>query len=96
MAVNKVDYEVLDSAKGVYANQAEAVSQIISTLNSTNANLQAGWTNQTADAFIQRYESEYKTNLIRLGEALQSISGFITSYVQNRMEEDQQSASALR
>ena len=53
MAVNKVDYEVLTSGVSVYANQAEALDEVIQALVKMNGELQGGWTNQTADAFIE-------------------------------------------
>ena len=49
MAVNKVDYEVLTSGVSVYANQAEALDEVIQALVKMNGELQGGWTNQTAD-----------------------------------------------
>ena len=53
MAVNKVDYEVLTSGVSVYSNQAGALDDVINSLVQMNGQLQDGWTNQTADAFIQ-------------------------------------------
>ena len=47
MAVNKVDYEVLTSGVSVYANQAEALDEVIQALVKMNGELQGGWTNQT-------------------------------------------------
>lgn len=45
MAVNKVDYEVLTSGVSVYANQAEALDEVIQALVKMNGELQGGWTN---------------------------------------------------
>ena len=63
MAVNKVDYEVLTTGVSTYGNQAEAISEALNALITMNGQLQEGWTNQTADAFIQRFEDEYKPAL---------------------------------
>ena len=63
MAVNKVDYEVLTSGVSVYSNQAGALDDVINSLVQMNGQLQDGWTNHTADAFIERFENEYKPDL---------------------------------
>ena len=93
MAVNKVDYEVLTSGVSVYANQAEALDEALVKMN---GELQGGWTNQTADAFIERFEDEYKPALENARDAIQSISDFIQSYMQNRQDDDAQGAAAVR
>ena len=90
MAVNKVDYEVLTSGVSVYADE------VIQALVKMNGELQGGWTNQTADAFIERFEDEYKPALENARDAIQSISDFIQSYMQNRQDDDAQGAAAVR
>ena len=52
MAVNKVDYEVLTTGVSTYGNQAEAINEALNALVTMNGQLQEGWTNQTADAFL--------------------------------------------
>ncbi len=96
MSVNKVDYEVLSSGIGVYANQAEALDEVISMLLQMNGQLQEGWTNQTSDAFIARFEEEYKPALENVREAIQSISDYISSYMQARQDDDAAGAAAVR
>lgn len=96
MAVNKVDYEVLGEGVTVYANQASALSDVLSALISMNGTLQDGWTNQTADAFIQRFEDEYKPAMENVAEAIQSISDYIQSYINARQEDDAAGAAAVR
>ena len=87
MAVNKVDYEVLTSGVSVYSNQAGALDDVINSLVQMNGQLQDGWTNQTADAFIERFENEYKPALE---------NDFIQNYMQNRQDDDAQGAAAVR
>ena len=96
MAVNKVDYEVLTSGVSVYSNQAGALDDVINSLVQMNGQLQDGWTNQTADAFIERFESEYKPALENARDAIQSIYDFIQNYMQNRQDDDAQGAAAVR
>lgn len=96
MAINKVDYDVLTTGVSVYARQAEALDDVINSLVTMNGELQEGWTNQTSDAFIQRFEDEYKPALENVREAVQSISDFIQSYMQNRQADDEQGAAAVR
>ena len=81
MAVNKVDYEVLTSGVSVYSNQAGALDDVINSLVQMNGQLQDGWTNQTADAFIERFENEYKPALENARDAIQSISDFIQNII---------------
>lgn len=94
-SINKVDYNVLENAVSVYANQASAIDEVINYLVKMNSELQSGWTNQTSDAFINRFESEYKVNLQNIRDALQNISDYIKKYSANRQEEDAQGASAI-
>ena len=96
MAVNKVDYEVLTSGVSVYANQAEPLDELIQALVKMKGEIQGGWTSQTADAFIERFEDEYKPALENARDAIQSISDFIQSYMQNRQDDDAQGAAAVR
>lgn len=96
MAVNKVDYEVLTSGVSVYGNQADALDDVLNVLVQMNGQLQDGWTNQTADAFIQRFEDEYKPALENVREAIQSISDYIQSYIQARQDDDAAGAAAVR
>ncbi len=96
MAVNKVDYEVLTTGVSTYGNQAEAINEALNALVTMNGQLQEGWTNQTEDAFIQRFEDEYKHALENVIEAVQSISDYIQSYMQARQDDDAAGAAAVR
>ncbi len=96
MAVNKVDYEVLTDGVGTYANQAEAINEALNALVNMNGQLQQGWTNQTAEAFIERFEEEYKPALENIVEAVQSISDYIQSYMEARQEDDAAGAAAVK
>ena len=95
MSVNKVDYDVLEQVETVYANQAAALDDIINTLVKTNSDLQAGWTNKTAEAFINRFETDHKIALQNVRDAIQKISEYISEYAANRQDEDSQGASAV-
>ena len=95
MAVIMVDFDVLDTGVTEYANQANAIDDVLTALINMNGQLQDGWTNLTADAFIQRFEEEYKPALENVRDAVQSISEYIQSYVQNRQDDDQAGASAI-
>ena len=95
MAENIIDYEVVMNASKSYLAQAEVLANVIQTLTATNADLQVGFKNQTSQAFIERYKSEYKVGLEKAQEALQSISDFLTTYVNNRMEEDSITAGGI-
>ena len=96
MAVNKVDYEVLTSGVSVYSNQAGALDDVINSLVQMNGQLQDGWTNQTADAFIERFESEYKPALQNDRDAIQNINDINKKYMQNRKDENELRTEAER
>ena len=96
MAINKVDYEVLESGVTVYATQAANIDDALTALINMNGQLEAGWTNQTASAFIERFNSEYKPALENVRDAVQSISDYIRQYSSNKQDEDAQGASAIR
>lgn len=96
MAINKVDYEVLATGVSVYGSQAEALNEVLNALISMNGQLQDGWTNLTADAFIERFEEEYKPALENVREAIQGISDYIQNYMQARQDDDSAGAAAVR
>ena len=96
MAINKVDYEVLDTGVTTYGRNAETLDEVINDLVNMNGQLQDGWTNDTADAFIERFNDEYKPALENARDAIQSISEYIAKYVQNRQDDDTQAAAAIR
>lgn len=95
MAENYIDYEVVEASAQSYSQQAEALGAVLQTLAGTNDALQGGFKNQTATAFIERYDSEYKVALEKAQEALLSISEFLTTYMNNRMEEDNATAGSV-
>lgn len=96
MATNMIDYEVLQQAATSYNNEAAAIADVISKLNSVNGVLQQGWQNQTSNAFIERYEREYKKELQDIQNALAEISQYITKYRQTEIERDQSGANSVR
>lgn len=95
-SINSMDYEVLQQASTTYKNQGDAIDNVIKALNNMNGTLQAGWQNETSQAFIERYESEYKVALQEIMEALNSISDYIAKYRQTEIERDQSGANSIR
>ncbi len=95
MAVNYVDYEVLTQGKTVYANQAAAIMDIVDIINRMNADLQQGWSNETARAFVERISSDHIPKLKQASEAIQEVSDYINTYLANKQSEDMQGASAI-
>ncbi len=96
MATNKIDYEALERAATNYENQATALADMVAKLDSTNATLAEGWQNETARAFIERYECEHKRALQSAGEALRNISAYIKKYSENERERDRSGANSVR
>lgn len=95
MAVNYVDYEVLNTGKTVYANQANEIMEIVKAIKSMNSDLGQGWSNETARAFIVRIENDHIPKLEKASAAIQEISDYINTYLANRQSEDSQGASAI-
>ena len=95
MAINKVDYEVLRRGASTYNTQAQAINEVLRACKTMNDQLAGGWTNETATAFIERFDREYSPALRKTVEALESISAFITSYATNRQQDDAASARQI-
>ena len=95
MSVNKVDYDVLQQAVTTYSNQANAIDDVINALTAMNGELQGGWTNKTSDAFIARFQSDYKVKLQNIRDAVQEISTYISQYSSNRLADDEASAASI-
>ena len=96
MATNKIDYDVLEQAAGTYNNQATAINDVLTKLNSTNGTLSGGWQNETSKAFIERYEREHKKALEAARDAIADIAAYITKYRANEIERDQSGANSIR
>ena len=95
MAVNYVDYDVLNDGKVVYANQARAIDDVITAINNMNRALQEGWSNETARAFVERINSDHIPKLRNAAAAIQEVSDYINTYLANKQSEDSQGASAI-
>lgn len=95
MAVNYVDYEVLEQGKTVYAQQADAIINVIDAIKRMNADLQQGWSNETARAFAERIDSDHIPKLQKASEAIREVSEYIKTYGLNRKDEDTQGASGI-
>lgn len=72
------------------------MDDVLTALVQMNGQLQEGWTNLTAEAFIERFENEYKPALENARDAIQSIFDYIQNYMQNKQDDDAQGASAIR
>ena len=87
MAVNLVDYDVLEKGKTDYANQAQSILDIISKINSMN--------NDTAQAFVERIKTDHIPKLQKASAALQEVSDYIKTYLSNKQQEDIQGAHGV-
>ena len=96
MAINKVDYDVLEQASTTYGNEAAAIDDVIRKLDSMNGTLQEGWQNQTAEAFINRYETEHKKALMAARDSINEISQYIKNYRAKAIDNDTEGANAVR
>lgn len=95
MAVNKVDYDVLNNATTVYANQASGLDEIINALIKMNGDIQDSCSNETLRAFNERFESDHKIALQNARDSIQEISNYIKEYVAKHQEEDLAGANAV-
>lgn len=96
MALNYVDYDVLNSGVTTYRNQANELRNLISALDNMNGELQNGWKNDTATAFIERFNSDHKPKLQTAADAIEEISDYIQRYLNSRQDEDSKNAGAIR
>ena len=95
MAANYVDYEVLEQAIQVYTREAGTISETISNLDQMTNTLAEGWQNQTSNAFIERYETEYKNALEKMRDSLSEIADYIKRYRENVIENNVNGANAI-
>ena len=96
MATNKIDYDVLEQASKTYSNEAAAIAEVLSKLDSVNSTLAEGWQNDTARAFIERYETEHKKALQAARDSIADIADYIARYRQAEIERDARGASSVR
>lgn len=96
MAINLVDYEVLAQGQATYAKKAGELGEILNSLNTMNSNLMQGWQNDTARAFVDRFNSDHKVAIEKVIGALNEISDYIQKYSAARQEEDAAGAGAVR
>ena len=90
-----MDYEVLEQAIQVYTREAGTISEAISNLDQMTNTLAEGWQNQTSNAFIERYETEYKNALEKMRDSLSEIADYIKRYRENVIENDVNGANAI-
>ncbi len=95
MAVNYVDYEVLEQGKTVYEQQADAIMDVIDAIKRMNDALQQGWSNKTAKAFVERIDTDHLPKLQAASDAVREVSKYIKDYGLNKKAEDEQGASAI-
>ena len=95
MAINYVDYEVLEKGKTTYQAKAQELQDLLGSLLNMNSELEAGWKNDTARAFVQRFHDDHKPAIERVVEALNDISTYISTYSANKIDEDARGASAI-
>lgn len=95
MSINKVDYDSLSNGQVTYAQQAQAIQDVITRIDAMNSELSGGWENQSANAFFNRYETEHKPALMKAAESLQNISDFIRKYSADRESEDAANAAQI-
>ena len=96
MSQNYVDYEILAQAQSTYSRKAEELQSLLNEIVSMNNTLYpGGWNNLTAQAFVNRFDSDHKVAIEAVIESLMEISNYISRYSANRQEEDSAGASAI-
>lgn len=93
---NYVNYETLTNGVNVYSVQSQNIVELMNTLASMNGELEQGWQNETARAFIEMYDSTHKPALQATAEALMDISNYIQNYMDARQSEDSAGAAGIR
>ena len=95
MSRNVVDYDVLNEGVVSYKNNADNLRELIDAMVAMNVKLQQGWQNDTARAFVERFDSDHRPKLKDAADAIEEISSYIQRYLTSRQEEDSQNASAI-
>ena len=95
MAINYIDYDVLEQGKNVYSQKAQELQSLLGELVRMNGQLSQGWQNDTARAFVDRFDRDHKRAIEKVVDALNEISTYICQYAANRSDEDSQGAGAL-
>ncbi len=93
---NLVDYDVLNEGVVSYKNNADNLRELVEAMVKMNGKLQTGWQNDTARAFVERFDSDHKPKLLSAADAIEEISTYIQKYLNFRQEEDSQGANAIR
>ncbi len=94
--VDHVDYSALAQAGNDYGDAAIRVDELLKKLISTNSLLASAWQNDTSDAFLERFEREYKPAMQNLEESVGSLSNYLKKYIEDHQSEDRQKAAAVR
>lgn len=95
-STNFVNYETLTQGVSVYNTQSQNIVELMGVLASMNEELEAGWQNETARAFIEMYNNTHKPALQSAATALAEISSYINSYMEARQNEDAAGAAGIR
>ena len=95
MDENYVNYGALDNAASVYSQQSEKVGEALTSLLNLIGALEPEWRNNTARAFFERFNSEYKPVLTNCIEVLGASSEYLVKYKNMTMENDSSSAANL-
>lgn len=95
MNINYVDYDVLSKGIADYAAQAEAITGIVETIKKMNGELQKGFINKTASAFVERIDTDHIPKLKAASDALQEVSNYLKTYSANRQHEDEGGAGSI-
>ncbi len=92
MSVIQIDYQTMRDTAGVFKAQAEAVNQIITTLNSKANDLSGFWQGTAEEAFLTELDSCNKL-LLRVPNMLDEISTALNNTAA-RIEEAEREAAA--
>ena len=95
-SVDHVDYNALAQAGVDYGNAAIQIDDLLKKLDSTNSLLAGAWQNDTSDAFLERFEREYRPAMKSLEESVGSLSSYLKKYIDVHQNEDRQKAAAVR
>lgn len=95
MARNVVDYELLAQGKASYSQKAKDLGDILKQLERMNSNMMEGWQNETATAFVKRFESDHKKKINSLIGELEKISSYLLKYAEEIRRIDHEGAGGV-
>lgn len=92
----KADYDQLENVASRFANQSQAIQQMLQKVRSSMEKLDDAWEGRGRDAFFQEMQSEVLPASQRLQEVLDEASQVTKSIVQTVKQAEEEASTPFR